>query len=162
MESIKPRLRFRDIVGYALAYLGWFATAMGSMVAILLFRNAFNILWAALGPYENTLTEFQWTTLLRPIDRFGLVFGGLVWLGFVIFVEQYYRQSITVKREQRFRVSTDHLYTPPPPPENKFMFYLYRLGLDILARRFVVTFIAPLIVIALSLLLMQIGTWLIT
>lgn len=159
MESIRPRLSFKDIMGYLLAYLCWFATAAASIGSILLLRNAFNVLWAAFGPHVKTLTDYQYTTLLRPIDRFGLVIGGLVWLGYVIFVEQHYRESITVKREQRFRISTDHLYAPPSPPENKFMFFLYRLGIDILAKRFVITFVIPLILIGFSWLLETLAIW---
>ena len=89
MNDITPRLTIGDIIGYLLAYMCWICTAAAGMLALLQARNALNVLWPAAG-------GSHW--VLRPIDRFGLVLMGLLWLVYVIFCEQNYRTAITAVR----------------------------------------------------------------
>jgi hypothetical protein len=76
MKDIMPRLTLRDILGYAIAYMFWLVAALIALVAMFMARTALNVLWPALGLN-------RW--VLRSVDRFGLVFMGLVWLVYVIF-----------------------------------------------------------------------------
>ena len=73
--------------------------------------------------------------MLRAIDRFSLVFLGLVWLVFSIFSEQFFRSAITDVRERRLKARVDPSPNPPPEPTGKLMIHLRKIGLDILAQR---------------------------
>lgn len=148
MEDMRPKLTLRDIFGYLLSYLCWLVTAAVGMLAVFQTRNALNVIWPAL-------KLSHW--VLRPVDRFGLVLLGLLWLMYVIFVEQHYRSSITVVREKRFRVRTDSTAQPSRPPSGRIQRLLYRMGLDILAMRFVLTLMLPLVWFVIMYLLQQLG-----
>jgi len=153
MEEIRPRLTIGDVFCYALAYLFWVVTAALGMVTVLLVRNALNFVWPLMG-------WSRW--VLRPVDRFGLVFLGLVWLVYVIFVEQYYRQAITEARERRRRQRVRPDAAPESMPKNVFTRLFRRLNLDILVRRFVPTVVVPLVVLSISQLIQEIVQWAVT
>ena len=82
MDDVTPRLTVGDVFGYILAYMCWISTAGAGMLAVLQLRNTLNVFWPLI-------SDNRW--VLRPIDRFGLVLMGLVWLVYVIFVEQHYQ-----------------------------------------------------------------------
>jgi hypothetical protein len=152
MEDITPKLTIRDIFGYILAYMCWLCTAAAGMLAFLQARNALNSIWPALGSGN------QWRWLLRPVDRFGLLLMGLLWLVYVIFVEQHYRSAITLVRVRRLKTRTDPSSVPVlAPPRGWFMKLLHRLGLDVLAMRFVPTLMLPLVLFVISYLIQQLG-----
>jgi len=140
MHDVRLRLTVRDVFGYTVAYLFWLAAAVLGLGAIFMLREALNAFWPAVG-------WSKW--LLRPLDRFGLVLLGLVWLVYVIFCEQYYRSSITEVRIKRMRAE---MGTRPQEEDagNKRMGTLKRLGLDILARRLLPTLGIPLIALGLG------------
>jgi hypothetical protein len=129
MDDVQLRLRFRHVVGYILAYLLWILVIAIGMVAVLEARNALNVVWPLLG------SGIHWQWVLRPVDRFGLVFAGLVWLVYAIFAEDWFRLAITAvrRREQKGvrapALAAEHAMWPAR--------YLARLGLDVLASRFV-------------------------
>lgn len=148
MQEFQPKLTIRDIFGYAIAYLCWLCTAAIGMLALFQTRNMINVIWPVLG-------GSHWT--LRAIDRFGLVFLGLLWLVYVIFVEQHYRLAITSIRERRFKARTDPNARPAPAPEGMFLKFLHKLGLDVLAMRLLPTLFFPLLWFVISYLLYQLG-----
>ena len=134
MEEMQPRLTIRDLFGYAIAYAIWVVVAAIGMFAILQLRNALQLMWPVI-------SDNKW--LLRPIDRFGLVFLGLVWLVYVIFVEQYYRSAITMVRARRLRARVGSLRASDRAPQNRVLRALRNVGLDILAQRLLPTIGAP-------------------
>ncbi len=149
MEQVQPKLTVGDVFGYALAYLGWLLTAAVGMLAIFQTRNMINVFWPVLGGN-------QW--VLRAIDRFGLLFLGLIWLVFVIFVEQHFRSAITMARERRHKMQQQpDSRTVAPRPQGRLMRSLYRMGLDILAVRFLPTLMLPLVLFTISYLLQQLA-----
>jgi hypothetical protein len=148
MEEMEPKLTAGDIFGYALAYLCWFCTAAIGMLAVFHTRDMINVIWPVLGGN-------RW--VLRAVDRFALLFIGLIWLVYVIFIEQYYRSSITVVRDRRFKARIAPSARPIPPPQGRMMKMLWKLGLDVLASRFVPTFFFPLLWFVISYLLQQLG-----
>ena len=149
MEVIHPRLTVLDVLRYLLAYACWVATALTGMLALLVIRNMVNIVWPVLG-------GSKW--VLRPVDRFGLVFLGLVWLVYVIFMEQHYRSSITIVRVRRGREGTRPVTRMREAQLSKGTRFLKRLGLDVLAQRFVPTIVAPLVLLALAYVIQE-GTF---
>ena len=148
MQEFRPKLTIGDMFGYAIAYLCWLCTAAIGMLALFQSRNMINVIWPVLG-------GSNWT--LRAIDRFGLVFLGLLWLVYVIFVEQHYRLAITSIRDRRFKARTDPNVKPRPVPEGMFLKFLHKLGLDVLAMRFMPTLFFPLLWFVVVYLLQQLA-----
>ena len=149
MEQVQPKLTLGDVFGYALAYLGWLLTAAVGMLAIFQTRTMINALWPVLG-------GSRW--VLRAVDRFGLLFLGLIWLVFVIFVEQHFRSAITLARERRHKMQQQpDSRTVAPRPQGRLMRSLYRMGLDILAVRFLPTLMLPLVLFTIAYLLQQLA-----
>jgi hypothetical protein len=150
MEQVQPRLTVGDVFGYALAYLCWLCTAAVGMLAVFQTRNMINALWPVLGGN-------RW--VLRAIDRFGLLFLGLVWLVFVIFVEQHFRSAITAARERRRKAEQEPTSSGSVAlrPQGRLMRSLYRMGLDVLASRFVPTLMLPLVGFVITYLLQQLA-----
>ena len=149
MDDITPRLTLRDVIGYITAYLCWVCTGAASMLAMLQARQALNVLWPAAG-------GSRW--VLRAVDRFSLVLMGLLWLIYVVFCEHHYRTAITVVRVRRHKARTDPGSVPPlPPPQGWSMKMLRRLGLHVLAMRFVPTLMLPLVLFVVTFSLWQLG-----
>lgn len=153
MEEIQPRLTVRDLFGYAIAYGIWVVVAAISMLTVLELRNALQVMWPVI-------SDNRWA--LRAVDRFGLVFMGLVWLVYVIFVEQHYRESITMVRMRRQRARTGNARPADAVPQNKVLRVLRRVGLDILARRLLPTLGAPVATLIIAYGLYRLGLWLLT
>jgi hypothetical protein len=154
MEDMRPKLTIRDVFGYMLAYMCWIITAAAGLLALLQARQALNSIWPVLG------SGTQWRWILRPVDRFGLVLMGLLWLVYVIFVEQHYRDGITLVRTYRFKARTDPSSLPAPArPQGWLVKMLHRLGLDILATRVLPTLMLPLVLFVIGYLIQQLG-WL--
>ncbi len=129
MDDILLKLRFRHVVGYILAYLLWLLAITIGLIAVFEARNALNVVWPLLG----SGTQWQW--ILRPVDRFGLVFAGIVWLVYMIFAEDWFRLAITaVRRREQKGVALTALAGWGHTWAGR---RLARLGLDVLASRFV-------------------------
>ncbi len=152
MESVRPKLKIQDVFAYIVAYAFWIIGAAIGLVTVFQTRNTLNTIWPVFG------SSNQWRWTLRPIDRFGLLFMGLIWLVYVIFIEHYYRDGVTVLRFKR-----DGLHTSAPitnVPANAAMRFLHKLGLDVLVWRVVIT-IAPLVAVFVAIYLIQrLGFWL--
>lgn len=141
MDDFLMKLRFRHVVGYILAYLLWLLAIVIGMIAVFEARNALNVVWPLLG------TGTAWAWRLRAVDRFGLVFAGIVWLGYMIFAEDWFRMAITVVRRREHKGAP--LPAVPSGPVGWTRRHLARLGLDVLASRFVWTMV-PVVVIWLA------------
>ena len=137
-EQVRPKFTFRDLLGYLLAYWFWILGAAVAMLALFVIRNMINVWWPAIGGN-------RW--VMRAIDRFALVFLGLVWLVYSIFSEQFFRTAITDVRERRRKARVDPSPNPPIEPQNKFMQHLKKIGLDILARRVVYAIGIPTLIL---------------
>jgi hypothetical protein len=145
---MKPKFTFRDALGYLLGYWFWILGAALSMLALFVIRNTINVLWPALG-------GSRW--VLRAIDRFSLVFLGLVWLVYSIFTEHFLRSAITEVRERRLKARVNPSPNPPPEPKSALMRHLRKVGLDILARRVLYVIGIPVLILAAAYGLYQLG-----
>jgi hypothetical protein len=153
MENIRLKMTVRDLFGYALAYLFWIVAAAIGMLAAFELRTGLNVIWPALG------SGVRWTWMLRAVDRFGLVFLGLVWLVYAIFCEHYYRSAIT---EVRMRDFKGKLAPALESGEARWPARLLaRLRLDILAYRVAVTLAPPIALALVGFGITQLGFWLI-
>ena len=90
---------------------------------------------------------FRCCWVLRAIDRFALVFLGLLWLVYSIFTEQYFRMAITDVRTRRLKARVDPSPNPPPEPKLALMRHFRRIGLDLLARRVAYAIGIPILVL---------------
>lgn len=128
MDDVLLKLRFRHVVGYVLAYLLWLLAITVGLIAVFEARTAINVVWPLLGSGTN----WQWA--LRPVDRFGLVFAGIAWLVYMVLAEDWFRVGITAVRRRELQgigpASTGWGGTWVGRK-------LARLGLDVLASRFV-------------------------
>ena len=137
-EFVRPKFTFRDLLGYLMAYWFWILGAAISMLALFMIRQMINIMWPAIGGN-------RW--VMRAIDRFALVFLGLVWLVYSIFTEQFFRLAITDVRMRRLKARVDPSPNPPPEPKSALMRHLRKIGLDILARRVVFAIGIPTLIL---------------
>ena len=137
-EVMRPRFTLRDLLGYLLAYWFWILGAAVAMVALFVIRQMLNVMWPALGGN-------RW--VLRALDRFGLVFLGLVWLVYSIFMEQFLRTAVTEVRERRLKARVNPSPNPPPEPKSALMRHLRKIGLDILAKRVVYSIGIPTLIL---------------
>ena len=152
MYDIMPKLTIRDLLRYAIAYMFWLISALIALGAIFMVRAALNAFWPAM--HLN-----RW--VLRPLDRFGLVFMGLLWLVYVIFCEQHFRSSITMVRLRRpGQGMRSSLQAGEGASGGKLMRTLKRLGLDVLAKRLVPTLLIPLAILGLAYLVYSVS-WII-
>ena len=152
MLDIELKLTVRDFFGYVLAYVLWLLAAAVALVAVFEARTALNVMWPALG------SGVRWGWTLRAVDRFGLVFLGLVWLVYAIFCEQHYRSAITAVRIRAFKGKK-----APALEDGQARWaarQLARMGLDVLASRVAVTIAPPLALWLVSFLVKQLAFWL--
>jgi hypothetical protein len=137
-EFVKPKFTFKDLLSYLLAYWFWILGAAIALVAVFMIRQMLNVMWPAIGGN-------RW--VMRAIDRFALVFLGLVWLVYSILTEQLFRSAITEVRERRLKARVDPSPNPVPEPTSALMRHLRQIGLDLLARRVVYAIGIPTLVL---------------
>jgi hypothetical protein len=135
-------------LGYLVAYWFWILGAAISMLALFMIRQMLNVMWPAVGGN-------RW--VMRAIDRFALVFLGLVWLVYSILTEQLFRSAITEVRVRRLKARVDPSPNPPPEPKSAFMKHLRKIGLDILARRVVYAIGIPSLILGIAYGLFQLA-----
>jgi hypothetical protein len=149
MLDIELKLTVRDVFGYVLAYLLWLLAVSVGMLAVFEARNALNAIWPVLGSGP------RWGWTLRPIDRFGLIFLGLVWLVYAIFCEHHYSSAITAVRVRRFRGKEAPALEDERAPWAARQ--LARMGLDVLIPRVAVTITLPIVLWLVSFLIKQLA-----
>jgi hypothetical protein len=129
-----------------LAYWFWILGAAVSMIALFMTRQMINVVWPVIGQFVPAIGErVKWT--MRAIDRFALVFLGLIWLVYSIFTEQFFRTAIGDARQRRLKARVDPSPNPPPEPKTALMRHLRKIELDILARRALYAIGIPILIL---------------
>jgi hypothetical protein len=123
---------WRDGLGYALAFLAWVALSAASALALLAARSTIGPLTLAIGVRDLSQQRI-WELGARAgtFDSIARVAVGVVWLVYILIVEEYLRSSIGDARAQRNRAAS------AGADDNQTDYD--RIGLHALARR---TFIA--------------------
>ncbi len=137
----------RGIALYVLAYVFWLLTLLMCLAAVLQIRVAVNAVCVAAGVDHYAL---------GVIDQVCLLLVGLVAFVYAIYLEHYYRESVTLRITPP-RPGGDSLAAARMVPKGRVWQWLARLGLDILLRRFAVTFAIPLCLFLLALVVLQIA-----
>ena len=140
------QLALKDILLYVLAYLLWLVNIVVCIVAVIQLRSAATILWIALG-YDH------WT--LGLLGQLIVLLGGLAAFIYVVFLESYYRRSVTrgVQKPEGGDVSMQaqvsykgRIAQGPTDPR-----------LAVLLRRFAVTTAIPLSLVVASLVITEVA-----
>lgn len=135
-----------NILLHVLAYLLWLVTIVVCVAAVIQLRSAINVLWVVLGGDRH---------LLGLANQLSLLLGSLVAVIYIVFLEGYYRQSIT--RRGHERAGGDATAHTPAPPSSRVSRWLNTLGLTVLLRRFAMTLAIPLGLCIVSLGVIAIG-----
>ena len=131
----------KDILSYVLAYVLWLVNVAVCTVVVIEFRSTVNVFWVMTG-------HSRWT--LGLADQICIMLGGLVALVYVVFLESYYRHSITQPSQ---KPETRHDVSPP----GRAVQSLNKRGLFALLRRFAWTTAIPIGLLLVSLALRPIA-----
>jgi hypothetical protein len=96
-----------DGLGYALAFLAWLALSAVSALALLAVRSTIGPLTLAIGVRDLSQQRI-WELGARAgtFDSIARVAVGVVWLVYILIVEEYLRSSIGDARAQRIRATS--------------------------------------------------------
>jgi hypothetical protein len=143
----RPRFPWRDGLAYAVAFLAWAALSAASAAALLAVRSMIGPLTLAIEIRDPARLQYFWELGGRAgtFDRIGLVVVGVVWLVYMLLLEEYLRSSIGDARAQRARA----ISTGADIPEMGF----HGRGLDVLGRRTLIAATFPAAVFILYLVL---------
>jgi len=125
---------------YVLAYLLWLVNVVVCTVAVIEFRSTVNVLWVMIG-------HSRWT--LGLADQLSILLGGLVAFVYVVFLESYYRRSVTQWSQG---IKTRHDVS-----QSNVSHRLNNPGLYVLLRRFAWTVAIPIGLLLVSLVLREIA-----
>ena len=135
------RTTLKGILLFVLAYLLWLVSIVACIVAVVEFRSAINVLWAMTG-------HSRWT--LGLADQLSVLLGGLVAFVYVLFLESYYRRSVT---QQSKKPETGNDVSSPSRVSQR----LNNLALYVLLRRFAWTMAIPIGLLVASLAMRQVA-----
>ena len=130
-------MKLREIFGFLTAYLLWILTAASGIYVLFRIERTLNLIWPLL-------SGNRWS--LRAVNRFYLVGAAVAWLSYVMVTEEFFRRSITDRPTLRQRTraeASDHRSSGEDG-------LLRRLGLDVLARRFLIAASIPLVLFILE------------
>lgn len=148
MDDTQYRTTWREALAYLLAYALWIVLSAAAGVVLLLLRSAITplttVLLARNTYYHTHVTELQGT--INSIDRLFLIGFAIIWLVFMLWMEEHFRTSIVKARERRARAALAE--DGKPVAETA----LQRWSLDPLLRRAAVVALFPLAVLVLLLL----------
>jgi hypothetical protein len=131
------RTTLKDILLFVLAYLLWLVSIVACIVAVVEFRSTINMLWVMTG-------HSRWT--LGVADQLSVLLGGLLAFVYVVFLESYYRRSVT---QQSIKSETVNDVSSPSRVSHR----LDNLGLYVLLRRFAWTIAIPIGLLVASLVM---------
>jgi hypothetical protein len=137
---------WRDGLGYALAFLAWVTLSAAGALALLVVKSLVGPLTLAILVRDPARMQRYWEIAAQAgtFDSIARVAVGVVWLVYILIVEEYLRASISDARAQRIR-------TASAGGENQTDYS--RIGLRILARRTLIAAAFPAAVFVLYLAL---------
>jgi len=144
--NLAPPRTLKDILLYVLSYLFWLVNVVVCVAAVIQFRSTVNVLWVALIGDRYSL---------GLVNQLSLLLGGLAAFIYVVFLESYYRSSIT-SRGQKPQADGDAAAHAPAPPSGRISQGLDTAGLTVLLRRFMITTAIPLALVVVSLVIVEV------
>jgi hypothetical protein len=144
-ESPSP-LTPRRVLLYVLAYALWLVATAACVMAVIQVRSMVNVLWIMLGGDRYSL---------GLVNQAVLLLGGLAAFIYMMLLESHYRESITPER-QRPETTDDISGQAPASRRARRPRWLTGGGLGELLRRFAITTVVPLGIVALSLVVVAV------
>jgi hypothetical protein len=141
------RTTLQDILLYMLAYLLWLVNVAVCIVAVFEFRSTLNVLWVMTGHSRYTL---------GLADQLSVLLGGLAAFVYVVFLETFYRRSVT-HRDQISKASGDVSTQTQVSPQGPISLWRPRPALLVLLRRFAWTIAIPIGLLLVSLVMRQVA-----
>lgn len=129
-----PSQTLKDVLLHVFAYLLWLVNIVTCAAAVIQLRSTVNVLWVAFGGDRYSL---------GVANQVSLLLGGFAAFVYVVFLESYYRQSVT-QGIQKSEASRDGSAQPPALRQSRLAQWLARAGLGVLLRRFAITTAIPL------------------
>ena len=105
MNDYEDKLTWRDALAYLLVYSLWIVISAAAAYVLMLLRSAFPVpltVLLARNPYFHTHTV-ELRGMVNSFDRLLLIVLAVVWIVFILWVEEYFRASIAKSRERRAR-----------------------------------------------------------
>jgi hypothetical protein len=152
-NTIRSKFAWRDGLCYLLALLSWVLLSVASAQALLAVHSLIGPLTLAVLVKDPASQQRFWEIGARAgtFDRIALVVVGVVWLVYILLVEEYLRSSIGDARAQRARAASAGTLVPEAGFSGR--------GLDTLAHRTLIAAAFPAAV-AILYVLMQGALWL--
>jgi hypothetical protein len=154
MHRLKPKLNVGGVFAYLLVYASWFLTTMLGLLSIFYTRNVLNVLGPVLGARSGTHPAIL-DARLRFFDRLGMFAILIVWAAYALFAEHRYRSSIDAARHRQFTAETASADQAAATRKGLWG-HLREWGVDILARRFLITTSIPAVLFGLVYLIQAI------
>jgi hypothetical protein len=132
---------------YVLAYILWLVTVVVCIFAVLEFRSAINVLWAMTGHDHYSL---------GLVNQISLLLGGFAAFVYVVFLESYYRKSVS-HRDRRLEPGSELSAQSQALPQSPISQWLIRSGFLVLLKRFAKTVAIPLGWLVVSLVMTEVG-----
>jgi hypothetical protein len=146
-EGLPASLNLRHVLLWVLAYAFWLVATAACVAAVIQVRSMVNVLWIILGGDRYSL---------GLVNQVILLLGGLVGFIYVMLLESYYRESITLGKQRPEAEDEISGQTPALRP-SRLPRWVTGGGLDALLRRFVITTAVPLGIIVLSLAIVDVA-----
>jgi hypothetical protein len=139
MNEYENKLGGRDLAAYGIVYGAWIAMCAVSAYAMMLLRSAFPaplVILLARNPYYDTHTV-ELKGMVNSIDRLVLIVLAIIWVVYILWVEETFRSSVARSRERRAKArmasdSTAHVESG-----------LQRWSLDLFPRRLAIAAAFP-------------------
>ncbi len=135
------RSTVREIAAYVLTYALWLITIIMSVLAVLEIRQAVNAIWVIMGVDSYSIAL---------VNQVCLLLCGFAAFIYVMWLEHDYREGVRLRLSPRL---DDKARSLPP---SGILQRLAELGLDLMLRRFAITFAIPLCLYLLSLAVYEI------
>ena len=133
------RLTWRDTLAYLLAYSLWIIYSGAAWVLMLLLRSAITppltILLLRNPYFFNHTVELR--GIVNSLDRAALIIFAVIWVVYMIWLEEWFRGSVKLARERRLRAAFSGAGQPLIETG------LQRWSLDLLPRRAAIAAIIP-------------------
>jgi hypothetical protein len=138
-NEVQSRLTWRDTLAYLLAYALWIIYSGAAGVIMLLLRSAITPPLTILllrNPYFLTHTV-ELRGMVSALDRTALIIFAIVWVVYMIWLEEWFRGSVKQVRDRRLRAALSGAGQPLIETG------LQRWSLDLLLRRAALAAIFP-------------------
>lgn len=138
-NEMSARLTWRDTLAYLLAYVLWIIWSGAAGVLMLVLRGALTPPLTILllrNPYYLTRTV-ELRGMVNSLDRAALIIFAIIWVVYLIWLEEWLRGGVKLARERRLRATFSE--SAQPLVETG----LQRWSLDPLLRRTALAAIFP-------------------